>query len=317
MKLEHQSATGSSVGKVGRKFKWLSWMGEDKFLPYVLIIPTLILIGGIMFFPILRVFELSLRNYDLTRPQDFGFIGLDNFKQILFHDELFPSSLWITGKWVVIEVVLQLIFGLVVALLLNQTFRGRGIVRSLVLIPWAVSGVLTTMLWSLMFNQHIGVINDLLMKIGIIDQPIAWLANTNTVFGSVIIAELWRGIPFFAVSLLAALQSIPSDVYESADVDGAGRVRKLFSITLPYLKDSIVFSTMLRAIWEFNSIDMIYTMTDGGPMNMTTTLPIYMFKTAILNGNYGYSSAMGVITFFILMVFVIGYLKLSRSDQND
>ncbi|UJF31728.1 carbohydrate ABC transporter permease [Paenibacillus hexagrammi] len=316
MKLEQQT-TGSTFGAAGRKRKLSKWVGEDRFLPYVLVVPTLILIAVIMFFPILKVFELALRNYDMTRPQDFGFAGLSNFREILFHDELFPSSLWITVKWVVIEVVLQLVFGLIVALLLNQTFRFRGVVRSLVLIPWAVSGVLTTMLWSLMFNQHIGVINDLLKKLGIIHENIAWLANTHTVFGSVIVAELWRGIPFFAVALLAALQSIPQDIYESCDVDGAGKVRKLFSITLPYLKESIIFSTMLRAIWEFNSMDMIYTMTDGGPMNMTTTLPVYMFKTAILNGNYGYASAMGVITFFVLMIFVIGYLKLSRSDQDE
>lgn len=146
-----------------------------------------------MFYPILQVFQLSFQNYDLTRPMDDGFAGWSNFKQILFHDDLFPSSLWITIKWVVIEVVLQLVFGLGVALLLNQAFRFRGVIRSLVLIPWAVSGVLTTMLWSLMYNQHIGVINDLLKRLGIIHENIAWLSNTHTVFGSVVLAELWRG----------------------------------------------------------------------------------------------------------------------------
>jgi multiple sugar transport system permease protein len=314
MKAGEQLTTGRTTGAIRRKSKWI---GDDKYLPYALIAPTLILIAVIMFYPILRVFELSFQNYDLTRPHEFGFVGLLNFKRILFEDDMFPEAIWVTVKWVVIEVVLQLVFGLIVALLLNQSFRFRGVVRSLVLVPWAVSGVLTTMLWSLMYNQHIGVINDLLKKLGLIHENIAWLANTKTVFGSVIVAELWRGIPFFAVALLASLQSIPSDVYESCEVDGCGKVRKLFYITLPYLKESIIFSTMLRAIWEFNSIDMIFTMTNGGPMNMTTTLPIYMFQTAILNSNYGYSSAMGVIAFFILMIFVIVYLKLSRSGQDD
>ncbi|RTE10904.1 sugar ABC transporter permease [Paenibacillus whitsoniae] len=290
---------------------------SDRTLPYILIAPTLILIAVIMFYPILRVFELSVQNYDLTRPQEFGFAGLLNFKRILFEDDLFFGTVWVTAKWVLIEVVLQLVLGLIVALLLNQSFRLRGLVRSLVLVPWAVSGVLTTMLWSLMYNQHIGVINDLLKKIGLIHEDIAWLANTKTVFGSVIVAELWRGIPFFAVTLLASLQSIPNDVYESCEVDGCGKVKKLFYITLPYLKESIIFATLLRAIWEFNSIDMIFTMTNGGPMNMTTTLPIYMMQTAILKGNYGYGSAIGVITFIFLMIFVLVYLRLSRSEQDD
>lgn len=285
----------------------------DRWFPYLLIAPTVLLIAGLLVFPIFRVFDLSVQSYDFTRLQEAGYIGLENFRNIFTQDEMFYSSLWITLKWVLIEVVLQLVFGLIVALLLNQAFRMRGLVRSLVLVPWAVSGVLTTMLWSLMFNQHIGIFNDILLKLGLISEPIAWLANIHTVFGSVVVAELWRGIPFFAITLLAALQTIPHEVYESCEVDGAGSVKKLFFITLPFLKESIVFATLLRAIWEFNSIDMIFTMTNGGPMDMTTTLPIYMMKKSILEGNYGYGSALGVVTFAFLMIFVVLYLRLNRS----
>lgn len=284
---------------------------SEAYLPYLLIAPTVILIFAIMFYPILNVFNLSLQNYSLTKIYAKGFIGLENFKSIFSGDKIFYSSLWITAKWVVLEVGFQLVFGLMVALLLNQTFRGRGLVRSLVLVPWAVSGVLTTMLWILMYNQHIGIINDILLKMGIIKSNIAWLSNTQTVFGSIVVAELWRGIPFFAITLLASLQSIPADIYESCDVDGCGKVRRLVYIILPYLKESIILSTLLRAIWEFNSIDMIFTMTNGGPMNMTTTLPIYMMRTSIIEGDYGYGAALGVITFIILLVFAVFYLKLN------
>jgi multiple sugar transport system permease protein len=283
---------------------------SEAAFPYLLIAPTVLLIAVVMVYPIFRVFDLSLQSYDFTRIWEKGYIGLDHFKEI-FKDKLFFESLGTTLKWVSLEVSMQLVFGLMLALLLNQSFRFRGLVRSMVLVPWAVSGVLTTMLWALMFNQHIGVINDLLRKLGIIHTNIAWLANTKTVFGSVVVAELWRGIPFFAITLLASLQSIPTDVYESCEVDGCGKIRKLWFITLPYLKESILFATLLRAIWEFNSIDMIFTMTNGGPMNMTTTLPIYMMKTSILDGNYGYGSAIGVVTFLFLMIFVIFYLKLN------
>lgn len=283
----------------------------ERLFPYLLILPTVLLIAVVMVYPIFRVFDLSLQSYDFTRIWEKGYVGLEHFRHIFTEDELFFESLWITLRWVFLEVSLQLVFGLMVALLLNQTFRLRGLVRSLVLVPWAVSGVLTTMLWALMYNQHIGVINDLLKKLGILDSSIAWLANTDTVFGSVVVAELWRGIPFFAITLLASLQSIPNEVYESCEVDGCGKVKKLWYITLPYLKESIIFATLLRAIWEFNSIDMIFTMTAGGPMNMTTTLPIYMMKTSILDGNYGYGSALGVVTFLFLLIFVLFYLKLN------
>jgi len=286
-----------------------SKVNRSECFPYLLIAPTIILIFVIMFFPILSVFKMSLQNYSLTRLYEQGFVGLANFKTIFTKDTLFFSTLTITLKWVISEVVLQLVFGLIVALLLNQTFKGRGAVRSIVLVPWAVSGVLTTMLWILMYNQHIGIINDILKRIGIIHENVAWLSNVHTVMGAIIVAELWRGIPFFAITLLAALQSIPQDIYESCDVDGCGKVRRLFYIILPYLKESIILSTLLRAIWEFNSIDMIFTMTNGGPMEMTTTLPIYMMRTSIIEGDYGYGSALGVITFVILLVFAIFYLQ--------
>jgi len=289
---------------------------RPELFPYWLIAPSVLLILLIMVFPIGKVFSLSLQHYSFTRMYANGFAGLDNFKQIFTDDPLFYSSLFITVKWVVAEVALQLIFGLAAALLLNRAFKGRGLVRALVLIPWAVSGVLTTMLWSLMYNQHIGLINKLLMQLGILQEEIAWLANTGTVFGSVVAAELWRGIPFFAITMLAALQSIPKDVYESCEVDGCTSVKKLIYITLPYLKESIIFATLLRAIWEFNSIDMIFTMTNGGPMDLTTTLPIYMFKMSILEGDYGYGSALGVITFLMLLAFSIFYLRLNPEEES-
>lgn len=217
-----------------------------------------------------------------------------------------------TLKWVLVEVSLQLIFGLIVAVLLNQQFKGRGLVRSIVFVPWAVSGVLTTMLWMLMLNQHIGLVNDLFMKLGIIKESVAWLANPKTTFASVIIAELWRGIPFFAITLLAALQSIPVDIYESCEIDGCGKIKRFFFITLPYLKESIVLATLLRGIWEFNNVDLIFTMTNGGPFYLTTTLPLYTVQTAIMETNFGYGSALAVVMFFSLLCFAMLYLKVNK-----
>lgn len=289
----------------------------DRFFPYLLIAPTVILIACIMIYPVGNVFYLSFQNYDLANLWQKGYAGFENFRKMFQEDDVFKLSIGITLKWVAVEVVLQLLFGLLIALLLNRKFRGRGLIRTVSLLPWAVSGVLITMLWTLMYDQNSGLFNDLLKKMGLITQNIAWLADMRTYFGAIVIAELWRGIPFFAITFLAALQSIPTEIYESSAIDGCNSVKNLFYITLPFLKESIIFSTLLRAVWEFNSIDMIFTMTDGGPMNLTTTLPIYMMKTTIIQGNYGYGSAIGVVCFLFLLIFAVLYIRLSGYGRED
>jgi multiple sugar transport system permease protein len=289
----------------------------DKLFPLLLVSPTLIMILCFMGYPIIRVFYLSMQNYNLKNVFGNGYAGFSNFIKLFTKDDLFWSSAGITLKWVLAEVILQLLLGTIVALILNQKFKGRGVARAVSLVPWAVSGVLVTMLWTLLYDQSSGLINDLLMKTGIISDKVAWLSDSHTFFPAVVIAELWRGIPFFAINILAALQSIPADVYESSAIDGCGPVKQFFFITLPFLKESIIFATLLRGIWEFNSIDMIFTLTNGGPMDQTTTLPIYMMKTAIIKGNYGYGSAIGVVTFLFLLIFAIVYIKMSRYGGDD
>ena len=141
------------------------------------------------------------------------------------------------------------------------------------LVPWAVSGVLTTMLWLMIFDQNVGLFNLILQKAGVpIPALPSWLNDVKLVFPSVALAELWRGVPFFTINILAALQNVPKEIYESCDIDGAGAWQKFRYITLPYLKQTIVLTTMLRFIWEFNSVDMLYTLTGGGPVRMITTL---------------------------------------------
>lgn len=230
--------------------------------------------------------------------------------------QLFKTACGVTLKWVFWEVSLQLVFGMILALLLNREFRFRGLVRAVAFVPWAVSGVLTTMLWLLMYNEHIGIINHAFEAAGLIRNAIGWTANTSTVLGAVIVAELWRGIPFFAITLLASLQSISPDLYEAASIDGCGRVKSFSHITLPHLKDTIVLTTLMRCIWEFNSVDLIYNMTSGGPMNLTTTLSVYMMKTAVVNSDYGYASTIGVFCFSLLLIFSVVYLKVTRYGRE-
>jgi len=286
------------------------------FAPYILILPACLLMGLIMIYPLGKVFYLSFQHYNPTKPFTNGFAGLDNFITIFTKKE-FYNALGVSAKFVACEVVLQLIFGMIVALILNQKFKGRGFFRALTFIPWALSGVLTAVLWSIMFNQHFGVLGDLLAKLGIIKEPIAWLANTKFVLGSVIVAELWRGIPFFAISLLAAMQGLPDDIYEAARVDGSTKFQTFRFITLPMLKNTIVLTTLLRTIWEFNSVDLIYSLTGGGPVGTKNTLSMLIANQAIKTSNYGYGSALSVVSFAILAVIAVIYMKLSGFGKEE
>jgi len=290
---------------------------SSKYLPYAFISPAIILIAAFLVYPVYNVFYYSMQNYNAAKPWINGFIGFDNFIEIFTQDKIFFPSLLVSLKWVFCEISLQFTLGLILALILNKTFRLRGLARAAVFAPWAISGVLTSMIWSLMYNGQMGVINDLLLKTGIIHSPIAWLANMNVVFGSVVVAELWRGIPFFAIMILAGLQGIPNEIYEACEMDGGNKLHKFYYIIIPFLKDTIVLSTLLRTVWEFNNVDLIYTLTGGGPAHATTTLVMYIANTATRDSNFGYGSALAVIAFFILLIFAIIYLKLSNFGKEE
>ena len=286
-------------------------------LPYFLILPSVILIVGMIIYPLIDVFRYSLMDFNSARPSAAEFVGMENYKDLFSGDRVFTLVLRNSLKWVVTEVTLQLICGLSLALLLNKHFPFRGVFRTVLFIPWAISGVLTATIWSLLYNQHIGFLSDVLLNLGFADTRIAWLADINTVFPAVIAAELWRGIPFFTVSILAALQNIPDDIYEACRIDGANSWQIFCRITLPYLKDTIVLTTLLRCVWEFNSVDLIYNLTSGGPARMTTTLSLYIMQQAIQTGKYSYGATLSVISFLILLVFAATYLKLSRFSEED
>lgn len=293
-------------------------MKQNKVFPYLLIAPTVLAIILFMFFPIAEVFRLSLQEYSTNSLNGKGvYIGFANFIKLFTNDKVFNRAFFVSIKWVVVEIVAQVALGLMIALLLNQKIKFRGFFRSVSFVPWAVSGVLATMLWTIMYNQSVGVINDLLMRMGLIHKEIAWLSNPKTAFWAVCVAELWRGVPFFAITILAGLQSLSGDIIESCGIDGCNALQKFRYIIMPHLTETLTFSILMRCIWEFNSIDLIFTMTNGGPLRLTTTMPVYLMQTAVVGGNYGYGSAMAVIMAIGLMIFAVIYLKLTKYGRED
>lgn len=282
--------------------------------PYLLIAPAVILIAAFIAYPVATVLQYSLMQYNASKPWATKFIGLENFRVMLFEDPEFWRTLGITVNWVLAQVSLQLVLGLALALILNRAFRNRGLARALMFAPWAISGVLATQIWLLIFNPSTGIA-DVLTQLGAQSQ-FAPLASATGAFWSAVVAEVWRGIPFFAILILADMQSIPQEMYEAAEVDGASKAQQFFYITLPYLRDAIIITTLLRAVWEFNNVDLLYTLTGGGPAGATTTLPLYVVTEAVGSRNFGYGSALTIAGFVILLIFSVVYLRIGRSSRQ-
>ena len=283
-------------------------------VPYLLLSPTAILMLVFLVYPLGSVVYFSLQNYNVTKPWDNGYIGLGNFTTMM-GDALFWSSLRVTANWVVAQVSLQLTFGLIMALIVNEAFKGRGLARAVLFSPWAVSGVLTTTIWLLIYNPAVGV-NKYLADMGVGHYGASPLAGSSSAFWAAVLAELWRGVPFFTILILADLQSVSGELYEAAQVDGAGRLRRFWSITLPHLKNSIILATLLRVVWEFNNVDLLFTLTGGGPANATTTLPLYVARTAITSKDFGYGAALTVAAFIILSIITVLYLRLTKFGKE-
>jgi multiple sugar transport system permease protein len=257
---------------------------------------------------------MAFQEYKLSNLTNVRFIGFKNFSDA-FKDPQFILALRNSVYWVFVSLILQFIIGLTVALVLNKKFRGRGIYQGFIFYPWAMSGFLIGLIWKWMFNSQVGVINDLLLHMGIITQRIGFLSEAKWAMTSVITANVWYGTAFFTIMLLAALQSVPGDLYEAADIDGANGFRKLFNVTLPYIMPTIIATTLLRVIWIFNDPALIYGMTNGGPAGATHILSSFMMNKIIYDGDYGSASAVGVIMIIILLLYTLFYLAVTKSEK--
>ncbi len=273
--------------------------------------PALAVTALIVLVPVLNTIWLSLHEVVLFRPRVRPFIGLANYVTGLM-DPVFWESLWHSLIWVTCAVSLQFTLGFAAALLLNRTFAWRSVARALIVVPWALPSVIIGLIWTWMLDFNLGVLNVLGVRLGILSASVPWLAQLDTAMGGVILAVVWQGFPFFAITLLAGLQAIPAEHYEAAEIDGAGTVAQFWHVTLPGLAEVIVTALLLRMIWVANSLDLILVMTGGGPGTATQTLPLHAFLTAWSGGNYGRGSALAVILTLVLLSAVAAVLWRRR-----
>ncbi|AEE97836.1 carbohydrate ABC transporter permease [Mahella australiensis] len=287
---------------------------RNNITAYILISPAVILITLIGVIPIINSFLYSFQHYLLTDPQDIHFIGLENYIT-LFKDQNFYYSLWNTMRFTVMSVALELIVGFIGAFMMNKVTRVVGVVRTAVLIPWAIPGIIISYMFSYMFNDQLSVINQILITLNVIDSNITWLADKNWAMFAVVIADTWKQFPYVALMLLAGLEVIPVELYESAEVDGAGKIRQFFSITLPNIQPVLLVVLLFRTMGAVRIFDIVYGMTGGGPANSTSTLVLMAYKYLFGDLNFGLGSAMSSIVFIIILIFSIFYISVLKPKE--
>jgi trehalose/maltose transport system permease protein len=272
---------------------------------------VLVLVAG---WPLLRTIWFGFTDASLSDMGAAEFVGLVNYYYLL-QDPDWWNAVWNTFVFAAVSVTLETILGLGIALALDAHFRGRGLLRAAVLIPWAIPTVVSAQMWAWMFNDVFGVINYALLALGVIDEPIAWIASPDTALIAVIMVDVWKTTPFMALLLLAGLQMLPQECYESAKVDGVQPVKVFFKVTLPLLKPALMVAIIFRVLDAFRIFDLIYVMT--GNNKDTMSMSVYARQQLVDFQDVGYGSAAATLLFLIIALFTVVYLTLGRVGRED
>jgi len=282
----------------------------------LLYMPAILIIIGIVFYPMFYAFIMSFTSYSMRKPV-MNFIGFVNYINI-FKDKSFWQAVWRSLLFTVGSLIPQIILGLAIASLLNHPrLRCKMLFRGLAIIPWLIPTVSVAIIFRWMFHDIYGIMNYMLMGLKLIDQPKAWISNGTSAMIILILANIWRGTPMMTTMFLAGMQGIPSELYEAGHIDGANAWRRFYKITLPLLMPVVMISGVLRFIWIFNYYDLPWVMTGGGPAESTQTTPIYAYRRAFSSYKMGEGSAITIILFLILIMFSIIYFAMKqRQDKN-
>lgn len=288
-------------------------MKKSKMLPYLLLLPCFLVVIILYGYPMMLTFINSFNKVNLLTGSS-DFIGLANYKSI-FNDPQFYKSLSVTVKYTVITVFLKIFLGFLLAYLLSSNIFAKKQFRFLVLIPWAIPQVAVSTLWKWILDGRYGYINYFFMKLGITKSPILFLSDPNIALYCAAFVDAWLGISFVSMMFLAALEQIPTSLYEASEIDGANKTRQFFDITLPGIKQTFVTILILVTIWTFNSFNVIYVLTQGGPMRSTETLIIKIYQEAFSRFNIGASSALTMIVVVILSLMTFIYSRRLLNEK--
>lgn len=282
--------------------------------PYLFLIPAFLIFGGLIVYPLIDGIATAFTDRVIARGGQF--IGVQNFLTLL-GDEIFLRAAWNSLGLTLWVVAIKAVLGMIFALVLAQPLPFRGIFRALVFLPWAVPGLIAGLAWKWIFDEQVGVLTYLTLALGITDMPTYWLSDPKVGLISVGVAMVWHGLPFYTMMFLAALTSIPSELTEAAAIDGAGPIRRFFSVTLPQMRNVIAITVMLSTIWTFNSFHMVYVLTQGGPANRTQILPTLAFEYGIVRSQLGLGAAVlvSVIPIFLVLIFILTQRMLKKETN--
>jgi trehalose/maltose transport system permease protein len=283
-------------------------------LAWGMLAPALVLVALVALYPLAQTIYDSFTNRQfLGGLEPTEFVGLQNYRD-LWHDTIWWDSVIVTVKFTVVTVAFELVLGMIIALAVNSGFRGRGVMRAMMLVPWAIPTVVAAQMWKWMYDDTFGVINDALIRVGVIDKPVGWISETSTALWAVAAVDIWKTTPFVALLLLAGLQVIPRELYEAADVDGASKVRQFWRITLPLLMPAILVTVIFRTLDALRVFDVFYVFF--GSRLDTQTMAIYNQNTIVAVGDVGYGAAISVGIFLIIGLFVVIYATFMRVQEQ-
>lgn len=280
---------------------------------YLVNAPMIIYLACFLAFPMIWGLYMSFTNKTIGNPA--SFIGLKNYARLLGDPE-YRRAILNTVFFTFISIAVKTVLGMLMALSLNQKFRGRNVARALLMIPWTLPNIVVVYNWRWIFNSTGGIANHILKSLHIIDSNIIWFGSAGLAFATIIVANVWRGTPFFGVSILAKLQTIPKDYYEAADIDGANLWQKFRHITLPEVKDVTILSALMSTIWTINEFETVWLLTGGGPNGTTEVMNVYSYKTAMRSMMLGRGIAVAVLAMPILMI-LIGILTRRMLPEDE
>lgn len=282
---------------------------------WVLLIPALLVVALVAIYPLGKTIYYSFTNQEFLQGiEPTKWVGLENYRT-LWHDTIFRNAVWETIKFTLITVGFEFVLGMIIALVVNSSFKGRGAMRAVMLVPWAIPTVVAAQMWKWMFDDVYGVINDAGVRLHILSHSHAWISEPSTALASVCAVDIWKTTPFVALLLLAGLQVIPGDLYEAASVDGASKLQQFWRITLPLLRPAILVALIFRTLDALRVFDVFYVFFGNRPD--TQTMAIYAQSTIVGDGHVGYRSAISVAIFLIIAVFVIIYVTATRVSGDE
>nr|WP_306266940.1 sugar ABC transporter permease [Pararhizobium sp. IMCC3301] len=281
---------------------------------YSFIAPTLLIIALILVYPVLQSVVLSFGDNGFGGMEPYEFVGLQHYAALL-DNERFWNSLTVTFVFTLVSIPLELMLGIGLAVLLNESFHGKGLARLAVLFPWALPTALNALMWRWMYNADYGLFNDVALKSGIVDQPINWFGDATVAMGAMVAVSVWKTSSFMALIILAGLQSIPRELYEAGRMDGMNRWREFSEITLPLLKGSIMVALIIRSMDALRTFELPFNLTDGGPVIATETLSLYAYKTIFEFIEFNAGAAIVIVQFLVIFALSLVYVFVLRAKD--